>query len=161
MAIDRQILLLEDDMVQTMMFRAAVDGVHGTVSNFTDAAHAITIMERLRIDLCVVDLGIFSRPGVYHHEAGNRFIATVRNKISQTVPIIVATSGRSPGSLLTSFQAGADDYVLKDEGLEKIVERVRIWLKALPLDRTELRTKRAKVIEFLDKARQAGLDLPS
>ena len=161
MAIDRQILLLEDDMVQTMMFRAAVDGVHGTVSNFTDAAHAITIMERLRIDLCVVDLGIFSRPGVYHHEAGNRFIATVRNKISQTVPIIVATSGRSPGSLLTSFQAGADDYVLKDEGLEKIVERVRIWLKALPLNRTELRTKRAKVIEFLDKARQAGLDLPS
>ncbi|MDF1790358.1 MAG: response regulator [Thalassobaculaceae bacterium] len=160
MPIERQILLLEDDMIQTMLFRAAVDGVLGTVTNFTDASDAINIMQRSRIDLCVVDLGVFTRPGVFHREGGNRFISQVRHKITRTTPIIVATSGRKPATLLASFQAGADDYVLKDEGLDKVLDRIRMWIKELPATQSLLDTKRAKVLEFLEKAEQNGLDLP-
>lgn len=160
MPVERQILLLEDDMIQTMLFRAAVDGVLGTVTNFTDASDAIAIMERSRIDLCVVDLGVFTRPGVFHQEGGNRFISRVRAKISLTVPIIVATSGRKPETLISSFRSGADDYVLKDEGLEKVVSRIRTWIAELPTTQLQLETKRQKILSFLEKAQQAGLDLP-
>lgn len=160
MPVERQILLLEDDMIQTMLFRAAVDGVVGTVTNFTDAADAIAVMERSRIDLCVVDLGVFTRPGVFHQEGGNRFISRVRGKISQTVPIIVATSGRKPEMLVSSFRCGADDYVLKDEGLEKVVSRIRMWIAELPTTQLQLESKRQKILGFLEKAQQAGLDLP-
>jgi len=160
MPIERQILLLEDDMIQTMLFRAAVDGIHGTVTNFTDAADAMAIMQRSPFDLCVVDLGIFTRPGVFHHEGGNRFISSVRNRISQTIPIIVSTSNRNPGGLLISFSAGADDYVLKDEGLEKVISRITHWLSQLPTTEDQLKTKRLKVIDFLEKAQASGLDLP-
>jgi DNA-binding response OmpR family regulator len=160
MPIERQILMLEDDMIKTMLFRAAVDGVLGTVTNFTDAANAFAIMERARIDLCVVDLGIFTRPGVFHQEGGNRFISMVRHKISRTTPIIVATSGRKPEALLASFRAGADDYVLKDEGLEKVVDRIRMWLRELPATQTQLDTKRTRILQFLENAQKNNLDLP-
>lgn len=160
MAIDRQILLLEDDLIQTMLFRAAVDGTVGTVTNFTDATDAINIMKRMPFDVCVVDLGIFTRPGVFHHEGGTRFIATVRHGISQTIPLIVATSGRDPETLLSCFRKGADDYVLKDEGLDKVVDRIKVWIKELPITEAQLQGKRAKVIEFLEKVHANGLELP-
>lgn len=147
-------------MIQTMLFRAAVDGTLGTVTNFTDTADAIAIMQRSRIDLCVVDLGVFTRPGVFHQEGGNRFISMVRGKISKTIPIIVATSGRKPETLLSSFRSGADDYVLKDEGLAKVVGRIKMWLSELPTTQLNLETKRQKVLSFLEKAQKAGLDLP-
>ena len=75
---ERQILLLEDDMIQTMLFRAAVDGVLGSVLSFTDLQGAFAFMQREPIDLCVVDLGIFTQPGVFHQEGGNRFISEIR-----------------------------------------------------------------------------------
>lgn len=160
MPIERQILLLEDDMIQTMLFRAAVDGIHGTVTNFTDASDATNIMQRSRFDLCVVDLGIFTQPGVFHEEGGNRFISQVRAKISRTTPIIVATSGRKPESLIASFRAGADDYVLKDEGLTKVMDRIKIWISELPISREQLDTKRVRILTFLENARKNKLDLP-
>lgn len=147
-------------MIQTMLFRAAVDGVLGTVTNFTDVADAFAIMQRARIDLCVVDLGTFTKPGVFHEEGGNRFITLVRTKVSRTTPIIVATSGRKPESLITSFRAGADDYVLKDEGLNKIMDRIRSWIGELPLDQSQLDARREKVLTFLESAKKNKLDLP-
>ncbi len=160
MPIERQILLLEDDMIQTMLFRAAVDGILGSVTNFTDVADAFAIMQKSRIDLCVVDLGTFTRPGVFHEDGGNRFISLVRAKVSRTTPIIVATSGRKPESLLASFRAGADDYVLKDEGLDKVVDRIRMWIGELPVEQQQLETKRTKVLHFLEAAQKNKLDLP-
>lgn len=147
-------------MIQTMLFRAAVDGILGTVTNFTDASDALTIMQRARVDVCVVDLGVFTRPGVFHHEGGNRFISTVRSKITRTTPIIVATSSRKPATLLSSFRAGADDYVLKDEGLDKVIDRIRTWLKEVPATQATLDAKRDKILGFLEKAEKNGLDLP-
>ncbi|WP_281683476.1 response regulator [Thalassobaculum salexigens] len=160
MPIERQILLLEDDLIQTMLFRAAVDGVLGTVMNFTDVSDAFTIMQRSRIDLCVVDLGIFTHPGVFHEEGGNRFITQVRRDVSRTTPIIVATSGRKPESLIASFRAGADDYVLKDEGLNKVIDRIRIWISELPIQEHQLDAKRARILKFLENAQKNKLDLP-
>lgn len=147
-------------MIQTMLFRAAVDGIVGSVTNFTESADALKIMERSRIDLCVVDLGVFTRPGVFHQEGGNRFISMVRGKISLTIPIIVATSIRKPETLLSSFRSGADDYVLKDEGVEKVVARVKMWIAELPTTQLQLESKRQKVLSFLEKVQKAGLDLP-
>ncbi|WPZ33923.1 response regulator [Thalassobaculum sp. OXR-137] len=160
MSTERWILLLEDDMIQTMLFRAAVDGVLGTVLNFTDLSEALAQMRRMEVDLCVVDLGVFTQPGVFHLDGGNRFIAEVRSKISRTTPIIVATSGRKPESLIASFRAGADDYVLKDEGLDKVVDRIRLWMGKIPIDRIQLETQRVRLLNFLEKAEKNRHDLP-
>ena len=160
MIADPQILLLEDDMIQTMLFRASVDGVLGTVVNFTDLSDAFTLMDRSPADLCVVDLGVFSRPGTFEEEGGNTFITMVRQKVSRTIPIIVATSGRDPETLLSSFRAGADDYVLKDEGLDKVIDRIKLWLEELPVTKEQLDIKRSKILGFLEAARKNKLDLP-
>lgn len=157
---DCQILLLEDDMIQTMLFRAAVDGVLGSVINFTDSSDALAIMSRSRIDLCVVDLGIFTRPGVFDKEGGRSFIEVIRRNVSRTVPVIVATSGRDAATLLSCFRAGADDYVLKDEGLDKVLDRVRMWIDELPTTQLYLESKRTQVVGFLEKAAANGLELP-
>ena len=157
---EREILLLEDDMIQTMLFRGAVDGVLGRVTNFTDSAEALRIMDRAPFDLCVVDLGVFIDPGVFDDFAGVTFIDNVRRKISRSIPIVVTTSDRKPANLMASFRAGADDYVLKDEGLDRVIDRIRGWLREGPYDAGRLNEKRAEVIGFLEKAQANNLDLP-
>ncbi len=157
---EREILLLEDDLIQTMLFRGAVDGVLGRVTNFTDVDEALRTMERAPFDLCVADLGVFVEPGVFDDNAGVGFVDAVRREISTTIPIIIATSDRKPGNLIASFQAGADDYMLKDEGLERVIERMRGWLKDGPFEADELERKRAEILDFLGKAHANNLDLP-
>ena len=80
--------------------------------------------------------------------------------MSRTTPIIVATSGRKPETLLASFRAGADDYVLKDEGLDKVLDRIQLWIDKLPLDRLQLDSQRTRLLHFLETAEKNKLDLP-
>lgn len=160
MAKRREILLLEDDMIQTMLFRAAIDNIHGVVSNFTDAEQALKVANRSTFDLYIVDLGIFLKPGVFDQFGGIRFVSSLRKAVSRTAPIIIATADRSPKPLLACFRAGADDYVLKDEGIAKVVSRLKGWVNQLPLSESALAEQREQVLTFLSNAAEKENSLP-
>jgi|GEM_PF-836820 len=145
----REILLLEDDLIQTMLVRAALDNVHGSVTNFIDAEEALRKASERRFDLFIVDLGVFLKPKVYDAYAGMTFISSIRSAISQSAPILIASADRDTSVLIPAFMAGADDYVLKSEGIDKLTRRVKRWTRMLPVANSVLTDHRRNVLSFL------------
>ena len=65
------------------------------------------------------------------------------------MPIIVVTTSRDPSTLIPCFEAGSDEYVLKEEGVHGAVDRLKNWLKAMPVPIATMRSKRATVLAAL------------
>lgn len=147
---ENNILLLEDDVVQTMLFQSAAQGVLGNVHTFDSVAEALVIMRRKPFKLCVVDLAVFSDFQKFDDHGGIRFIETVRSEISKTVPILVATNSNDPANLIPCFTAGADDYVIKTEGMEALVKRSKKWVEDTELTEETMNGRREEIIALLE-----------
>ncbi len=148
---NNDILLLEDDAVQVLLFVSSSMPTWGDVVTFSEVDDALRTARKRKSGLFVVDLGVYARVGNYAADAGVRFIAEVRQEQSKTVPIVVATSSRDPGDILPSFLAGADDYVLKDEGMPQLITRLDSWIKHIPYTEVQLEKKRQGVIKLLER----------
>jgi len=156
---NRSILMLEDDLVQSMMVQKAMANMSAEVSNFLDVSDAVRVMKQASFDLCLVDLGVFLGPDQYSDLGGLRFIREVRGAGYRTVPILIATNERNPETLLPAFKAGGDDYVLKDEGIQGLSVRVRKWLTGGPYTEADLVQRRDRVLDYLDRTMWNGLGL--
>lgn len=86
-----------------------------------DSVEARRAIDRLRPDLALVDLVL---------QDGKSFglISDLRTRLPD-LKILVFSMHREPAFICRAFQAGADDYVLKDEGSEKVVLAVRNLLR--------------------------------
>lgn len=87
-----------------------------------DSVEAKRAIDRLRPDLALVDL-------VLRDGKSFGLIADLRQRLP-ALRILVFSMHREPDLISRAFQAGADDYVLKDEGTEKVVLAVRNLLQA-------------------------------
>jgi DNA-binding response OmpR family regulator len=153
------VLLLEDDPVQSYLFQSIASDLLGQIEQFEDVETAMDAMRVMTFDMCIVDLGVFLAETDYDIHGGLRFIKAVRQEISRSVPIIIDTAITDPVSIIPSFDAGADDYVLKTEGIEKLVDRLTWWLSTIPYTPERLEAKRSEVRGFLKKLQANNLDL--
>lgn len=156
MAVKRhKILLLEDDSVRALIFESAIRRGLGELSTCADVPGALRRLKMGGFDLCVVDLGVFAKPGRFDPRGGLDFIANARSDITRTVPMVVVTSVRDAGVLIPCFEAGADDYVVKDETMEATFTRIQSWLSGAPYTSAYLEQKRREVIHAL-RAREGS-----
>lgn len=153
------ILCLEDDHSQKIILMAAIHERLGDLSVYSEVPEALRVARRHAFDLCIVDLGVFRRPGDYDETGGLRFIRAVRKRVSRTLPIIVATSTSAPSILGPVFDAGADDFVMKSEGITRLRARVQHWLEGLPYSQSDLEEKRSRVLFALGMS-ASGLGTP-
>ena len=81
----------------------------------SDPAHAVALVARAHVDLCLMDL-VFpgGATGIYG-------IAAVR-AVSPTTKIVVLTASSDPELIVRAVQSGADGIVFKDDGLDQIIE---------------------------------------
>jgi DNA-binding NarL/FixJ family response regulator len=142
----RSILCLEDDQSQKIILMAAIQERFGNLSVYSEVPEALRVARRHAFDLRIVDNGVFRRPGDYDEAGDLRFIRAVRRRVSRTMPIIVATSTSAPSILGPVFDAGADDFVLKSEGIKRLRTRVQHWLEGLPYGQADLEEKRNRVL---------------
>ncbi len=154
-----KILLLEDDPVRALIFESVVKRGVGEMMTCPDVATALRHLRGRRFDLCVVDLGVFLKGEEFNDRGGIEFIATARAEITRSVPMIVVTSIRDPEVLIPCFEAGADDYVVKDETMEATFSRIRSWLKGAPYATTYLEEKRREILYALRSMRAARQDI--
>lgn len=141
-----QILFLDDDVTQRLTIVTALRSQATEVHAFGDSAEALRVCSRSAFDLFLVDLGLPGPEGGYDPMAGLTFISSVRKNVSVTRPVVVLTASRQPEILEPAFRAGADDFVLKDEGIAKIRNRVRFWLEGGSFTAEELERKRSKIL---------------
>ncbi|MEQ8398700.1 response regulator [Thalassobaculum sp.] len=145
----RTILLLEDDAVQVLLFQGLATDVNDNVVSANNVYDALHVLRTSTIAACVVDLGVYRRFKDYKSDAGIEFIEEARKIGQEGMPILVVTTSRDPSTLIPCFEAGCDDYVLKDEGVHGAVDRLKMWLKSVPIPPATMRSKRAEVLAAL------------
>lgn len=116
------ILLVEDSAPDAMLIRQALReaGVEGTVEVVTDGEQALS---RLRggaaPDLMLLDLNL-------PRMDGRAVLAEMRGDDALTeIPVIVLTTSSAPHDVRYCYQHGANSYVRKPLGLDRLVETAR------------------------------------
>ncbi len=153
----QRVLLLEDDALQSYLFISVADEFLGDIVHFEDVETALEGLRASPVDLCVIDLGVFISSGNYSAEGGLSFISRVREEISKSVPIIIATAVTDPAALIPAFEAGADDYVMKTEGISQLTNRMKLWLAKAPYTPGQLDLKRRTIKGLLNKLQDNDL----
>lgn len=149
------VLLLEDDPVQVMLFQGMANDQNHSLVSADNVQDAVRIFKSSTIAACVVDLGVYRQHRDYDADGGLDFIVAARKAGEPGVPILVVSSTRDPAVLVPCFEAGCDDYVLKDEGVEGAVARLKSWTKALPIPAGTMLAKRHEVLTALRRSLKA------
>ncbi len=115
-----KILVVEDEpaLVDALEYGLASEGFD--VVSATDGEASLTVFERERPDLILLDLMLPSLPGT---EVCKRIRAT------SSVPIIMLTAKDTEIDKVVGLELGADDYVTKPFSMRELVARVRAVLR--------------------------------
>ena len=124
MARQRTILIADDDgeLTSTLAEQLGL-GDEFAVTQATDAAKAIQTTLEQRPDLLVIDVGL---PDMDGREA----VRLLREKGFRN-PIIILTGQTADDDVVTSLEAGANDYVTKPFKFAVLLARIRAHLRQL------------------------------
>jgi nitrogen-specific signal transduction histidine kinase/CheY-like chemotaxis protein len=107
-----RVLLVEDQLADALLVRRSLRGVNGSLERF-DLLHAATLaqgLEHLRrdpVDVLLLDLGL-------PDSEGSSTVAKLRER-DHCVPLVVFTGIDDPELAARAFEAGADEYLVKDD----------------------------------------------
>lgn len=115
-----KVLVVEDDpVVQAALVHALTDLGH-VVQAVSTAVAALREAGTNELDLVILDLGLPDLDGV----AALRMLRGVSN-----VPVIVATARGAESSVVSTLNAGADDYIVKPFSSEHLAARINALLR--------------------------------
>jgi two-component system KDP operon response regulator KdpE len=115
-----KVLIIEDDpMIRTAVIRALTEKGYAVAAAHT-AMSGLQLAVSERPDVVVLDLGLPDLDG--------REVLRMIRAVS-SVPIIVATARGTEADIVRSFDAGADDYVVKPFGGAQLDARIRAVLR--------------------------------
>jgi len=107
-----RVLLVEDQLTDAILVRRSLRRTNGSRERF-DVRHAATLaqgLEQLRrdpVDVLLLDLGL-------PDSEGPSTVATLRER-DRRVPLVVFTGTDDPELAARAFEAGADEYLVKDD----------------------------------------------
>ncbi|QIR36624.1 response regulator transcription factor [Tolypothrix sp. PCC 7910] len=116
----RHILLVEDEVKLAQFIELELNYEGYQVSIAYDGLTAITALQKLHLDLVILDLIL---PGVSGWEICRRLRST-----DEQVPIIVLTPKEEASDRIEVLDAGANDYVVKPFSREELLFKVNTQL---------------------------------
>lgn len=143
-----RILLIEDDSIQSNVYQSALSRFDAEITVTDTVTEAIRMFLRSPPSLCIVDLGIYLTKGEFDREGGLKFLEQASGA-HPSVPLIVLTAIRDPEILLRCFVAGCHDYIIKGDGFDDAVARLKYWIDALPVSKTELERHKSEAVAAL------------
>jgi len=123
MSVNRQILVVEDDLKTVELIRLYLerDGYQVTIAH--NGRDGLDAARQKRPDLMVLDLMLPRISGLD--------ICRILRMEQSTVPIIMLTAKSTEDDLLLGLDLGADDYITKPFSPRELVARVRTVLRRL------------------------------
>lgn len=115
-----RVLVVDDDRPILTTVSAGLTARNFEVVTAPDGAAALDAIERGRVDVLVLDLGLPDMDGI-------DVVKAVR--ASTAVPIIVLSADGSEARKVLALELGADDYVTKPFSMAELVARVRVALR--------------------------------
>ena len=130
-----KILVIDDekDLCEILQFNLSSEGYQIDVANSGEEALTKPLEQ---FDLLLLDIMM---GGI----SGFKLADKVRNELGLTVPIIFLTARETENDMLTGFNIGADDYLVKPFSIKELVARIKAILRRGKSIETE-----AKVITF-------------
>ncbi len=126
-----KILYVEDEPFLGRIVKESLESRDFEVAMVTDGQQALSVFERDRPDICVLDVMLPSKDGYA--------IAKEIKQVNPDVPIIFVTAKNQTEDVLKGFEVGGNDYLRKPFSMEELIVRVTNLLnlsqksgKALP-----------------------------
>ena len=122
----QKILVIEDDPVARADLEARLAANGYTVARAADAASALTVVNRERPDLILLDLGL---------PAGDGFLVLERLRKIETlaaIPVLVVTGRSDPETRKRVESMGVAPVLLKPVGTEALLGAIRSALETKP-----------------------------
>lgn len=116
------IVLIEDHDVVRIGLRTALQCQAGfkVVGEATNGIQGLKLLEMNQPDIAIVDIGL---PGMDGIEMTRKF--RQENKASSTKVLMLTMQGNED-SVIAAFAAGADSYCMKDIGIERMIEAIKM-----------------------------------
>ncbi len=112
-----RILVVDDEPAILRFLRAGLSGQGHIVSEAQTGQAALDVLQRGRVDMMVLDLGLPDLDGL-------EVIRRLRES-GTMLPIIVLSSRDDEAAKVAALDLGADDYVTKPFGIEELLARIR------------------------------------
>ncbi len=117
---NKKILVVDDELAMLKTLRFNLERSGYTVVTATDGRRAVTLAQRERPDLVVLDVMLPLLDGIEVCKEIRKFSA---------VPIIMLTAKDQEIDKVLAFELGADDYVTKPFALHEFLARVKVRLR--------------------------------
>jgi DNA-binding response OmpR family regulator len=111
-----KVLYVEDEPFLAQIVKESLESRGYEVEHIADGSHALTAFERLKPEICILDVML---PGIDGFEIGK----TIRNK-NKHIPIIFLTAKTQTDDVLQGFSSGGNDYLKKPFSMEELIVRM-------------------------------------
>ena len=115
------ILVVDDDKNTRLLFKAVLEGAGYTVTTATDGISALEALERVHVDLVVLDI-------MMPNMDGYEFTKTIRDS-DNSLPILMVSAKQLPKDKHRGFIVGTDDYMTKPIDESEMLYRIKALLR--------------------------------
>ncbi len=117
------IVLIEDHDVVRIGLRTALQKQEGfqVVGEAANGIQGLQILEMTQPDVAIVDIGL---PGMDGIEMTRQFRQSQTE--NSTTKILMLTMQENEAAVLAAFAAGADSYCMKEVGIERMIEAIKM-----------------------------------
>ncbi|MCJ2058406.1 response regulator transcription factor [Methylobacterium sp. J-048] len=115
------ILVIDDEPPIRKLLRTGLSTQGYAILEAPNAATALEVLGRDRVDLVILDLGL---PDMRGHD----LLRTIRARHPE-LPVVVLSSRTDEGGKVEALDLGADDYVTKPFGMAELLARLRAALR--------------------------------
>ena len=125
---DIRVVLIEDHDVVRIGLRVTLESQAGiqVVGEAASGNQGLKLMESTQPDVAVVDIGL---PGMDGIEVTRRFRQFQADNEAVMTKVLILTMQSSEEAVLAAFAAQADSYCLKDTGMERMIEAIKMTHK--------------------------------
>jgi DNA-binding NarL/FixJ family response regulator len=118
------ILLIEDHDLTRMGLKAALQSKNGLriVGEAANATQGLKLLETLKPDVAVVDIGLPDMDGI---ELTRKFKRYQTETGETNTKILILTMDHTEDAVLAAFAAGADSYYMKETSINKLTEAIQ------------------------------------
>lgn len=115
------ILVVDDDKNTRMYFQAVLENNGYTVTVAEDGEDALDLMDRVHIDLVILDI-------MMPRMDGYEFTKTLR-ECDNNLPILMVSAKQMPVDKNRGFAVGTDDYMTKPVNQDEFLYRIKALLR--------------------------------
>jgi cellulose synthase/poly-beta-1,6-N-acetylglucosamine synthase-like glycosyltransferase/CheY-like chemotaxis protein len=130
--VEGSILLVEDDPDLALLVRLHLEQAGYAVTHAEDGSAALEQLSVARPDLVLSDIMMPNMDGL-------TFLKHLRaDPLLRTVPVVLLTTKSQSAEIVTGFELGADDYVIKPFRAEELLARVSAKIHRPPVPADQL-----------------------